>query len=43
MNTENLRQAFELMLIGMGGVFLVLGILYGASELLIKYFPVDKD
>ncbi len=43
MNLDNLRQAFELMLIGMGGVFLVLCILYGASELLIKYFPVEKD
>ena len=43
MNFEHLAQAFELMLLGMGGVFLVLGILYAASEALLKIFPVNKD
>ena len=37
-NAEHLTQAFELTL-GMGGVFLVLGILYAVSALLLKAFP----
>lgn len=43
MNTEHLFQAFQLMLLGMSGIFLVLGILYGAAEFLIKTFPTDKQ
>ena len=38
-NAEHLAQAFELMALGMGGVFLVLGILYAVSALLLKAFP----
>lgn len=38
-NAEHLTQAFELMALGMGGVFLVLGILYAVSALLLKAFP----
>ncbi|WP_283809000.1 OadG-related small transporter subunit [Vagococcus allomyrinae] len=39
MNTEALKIAVELMLFGMGGVFLVLFLLYLISQLLIKLFP----
>ncbi|WP_274518964.1 OadG-related small transporter subunit [Streptococcus orisasini] len=42
MNMEHLLQAFELMGLGMAGIFIVLGILYIAAEGLIKIFPVDK-
>ena len=38
-NAEHLTQAFELMALGMGGVFLVLGILYAVSALFIKSIP----
>nr|WP_282920012.1 OadG-related small transporter subunit [Ignavigranum ruoffiae] len=34
-------QALELMLFGMGGVFLVLTILFLVSKLLLKIFPAD--
>jgi len=36
---QNLEIAFELMGFGMGGVFLVLFIIYLISKLLIKIFP----
>ncbi|WP_314064243.1 OadG-related small transporter subunit [uncultured Vagococcus sp.] len=39
MNIEALKIAVELMLFGMGGVFLVLFLLYLISQLLIKLFP----
>lgn len=39
---EHLMQSFELMLLGMTGVFLVLGILYASAEVLLKIFPVKK-
>lgn len=39
---ENLGQAFEIMGIGMAGIFIVLGIIYGASVLLLKVFPEKK-
>lgn len=42
-NSEHLFQALQLMLVGMTGIFLVLGILYGVSELLLKLFPKDKE
>ncbi len=42
MNTNDLLQAFELMGLGMAGVFIVLGILYIVAELLIKIFPVNN-
>lgn len=42
MNMEHLIQAFELMGLGMTGIFIVLGILYIAAELLIKAFPAKK-
>lgn len=42
MNTEYLGMALELMVLGMGGIFLVLGILYGVATLLLKMFPANK-
>ncbi|SPC40102.1 OadG-related small transporter subunit [Latilactobacillus fuchuensis] len=36
----NLETAFELMLFGMGGVFLVLFVLFLTAKLLIKFLPV---
>ncbi|WP_369351173.1 OadG-related small transporter subunit [Streptococcus hillyeri] len=41
-NMDHLMQAFELMVLGMAGVFLVLGILYASAEALLKIFPVKK-
>ncbi|WP_053072722.1 OadG family protein [Lactiplantibacillus herbarum] len=36
---NNLEVAFELMGFGMGGVFLVLFIIYLVAKLLLKVFP----
>jgi len=36
---NNLEVAFELMGFGMGGVFLVLFIIYLVAKLLLKLFP----
>ncbi|AIA67608.1 putative membrane protein [Streptococcus equi subsp. zooepidemicus] len=41
-NIDHLIQSFELMALGMAGVFVVLGILYIVAEALIKLFPVEK-
>ncbi|MEQ9763937.1 OadG-related small transporter subunit [Streptococcus sp. ZJ99] len=41
-NMDHLIQAFELMGLGMLGIFVVLGILYISAEVLIKLFPSDK-
>ncbi|CZR07295.1 OadG-related small transporter subunit [Trichococcus collinsii] len=38
-NPESLKIAFELMIFGMGGIFLVLFLLYVVSIVLIKRFP----
>ncbi|MGX7031478.1 OadG-related small transporter subunit [Vagococcus zengguangii] len=38
-DTEALKIAFELMIFGMGGVFLVLFMLFLVSKLLLKFFP----
>ncbi|WP_267894049.1 OadG-related small transporter subunit [Streptococcus pluranimalium] len=40
-NMDHLLQAFELMGLGMFGIFVVLGILYISAEVLIKLFPSD--
>lgn len=40
-NMDHLLQAFELMGLGMFGIFMVLGILYISAEVLIKLFPSD--
>ncbi|WP_428831978.1 OadG-related small transporter subunit [Ignavigranum ruoffiae] len=40
-DNQSLMQALELMLFGMGGVFLVLTILFLVSKLLLKIFPAD--
>lgn len=42
-NTEHLREAFEILMFGWAGIFLVLFILYGVSLILLKAFPVKKD
>ncbi|EHI74838.1 membrane protein [Streptococcus criceti] len=42
MPMNDLIQAFELMGLGMAGVFIVLGILYAVAELLLRIFPVKK-
>lgn len=42
-NTEHLRESFEILLFGWAGIFLVLFILYGVSLILLKAFPVKKD
>jgi Na+-transporting methylmalonyl-CoA/oxaloacetate decarboxylase gamma subunit len=39
MNIEALKTAAELMIFGMGGVFLVLFLLFLISKLLLKLFP----
>lgn len=39
MDIESLKIAFELMLFGMGGIFLVLFLLFLISKLLLKIFP----
>ena len=39
---ENLQIALELMLFGMGGIFLVLFLLYVVCIVLIKRFTADK-
>ncbi|MDO4432464.1 MAG: OadG-related small transporter subunit [Aerococcaceae bacterium] len=41
-NMDHLWQAIQLMVLGMGGIFLVLGILYAASVALLKIFPVNS-
>lgn len=38
-NSEALSKAFQLMLFGMGGVFLVLTLLFIVSKVLLKTFP----
>ncbi len=42
-NMEDLRQSFELLVLGWGGVFLVLFIIYLASKALSKLFPIKKE
>ncbi|AGM98175.1 OadG-related small transporter subunit [Streptococcus iniae] len=42
MNMEHLTIAFQLMGVGMAGVFIVLGILYAVAELLIRFLPEKK-
>lgn len=39
MDMEALKIAFELMIFGMGGVFLVLFVLFLVCKLLLKAFP----
>ncbi|MCO5434468.1 OadG-related small transporter subunit [Enterococcus faecium] len=40
--TEDLYKAFELLLFGWSGVFVVILIIYLASLLLTKTFPIKK-
>lgn len=41
-NMDFLYQSLELMVLGMAGVFLVLGILYASAIALLKIFPANK-
>lgn len=41
-NMDELRQSFELLVVGWGGVFFVLFIIYLASKALAKMFPPKK-
>lgn len=41
-NMEDLKIAFELLGFGWGGVFVVLFIIYLASKLLTKLFPIKN-
>lgn len=41
-NVADLRQSIELLVIGWGGVFFVLFIIYLASQALAKVFPPKK-
>lgn len=40
--SQDLLKALELLVFGWGGVFIVIFIIYLASQLLTKAFPVDK-
>lgn len=40
--SEELFMSFELLVLGWGGVFLVLFIIYLASKLLVKLFPKKR-
>lgn len=40
--TADLIKSFELLFFGWGGVFVVILIIYLASQLLTKLFPVKK-
>jgi hypothetical protein len=42
---QDLAKAFEILLVGWGGVFIVLTLIYLSSLVLTKLFPVkgDKD
>ncbi|HIX70543.1 MULTISPECIES: OadG family protein [Enterococcus] len=41
-NLEDLKTSLELLVLGWGGVFLVLFIIYLSSKALSKIFPVKK-
>ncbi|EOH97807.1 MULTISPECIES: OadG-related small transporter subunit [Enterococcus] len=40
--SADLMKSFELLVFGWGGVFVVILIIYVASQLLAKLFPVKK-
>jgi Na+-transporting methylmalonyl-CoA/oxaloacetate decarboxylase gamma subunit len=40
---QDLAKAFEILVIGWGGVFVVLTLIYLSSLVLTKLFPVKKD
>lgn len=42
LNTDLLFQALEIMVVGMGGIFAALLIIYFVSVLLLKFFPEEK-
>ena len=40
---ESIGKAFEILLVGWGGVFLVLAVIYVASMVLTRLFPVKPE
>lgn len=43
LNMADIMPALEIMVIGMGGIFAALLIIYAASAVLLKVFPEDKN
>ena len=41
--TENLDVAFQILVLGWGGIFLVMLIIYAASVALTRLFPPSKE
>lgn len=41
-DTGILMEALEIFAFGWGGIFIVMGIIYGAIKLLLKFFPLDE-
>lgn len=42
-STEFLPQALEMTVVGMGGIFIAMGVIYVASLALEKFFPENKE
>lgn len=42
-NVDLVLEALQIMILGMGGIFAVLSIIYLASVLLLKVFPEGKE
>ncbi|UUX33204.1 OadG-related small transporter subunit [Fundicoccus culcitae] len=42
-STEFLPEALRMTVVGMGGIFIAMGIIYVASLALLKFFPEDKN
>ncbi|QIK56936.1 hypothetical protein G7059_03250 [Erysipelothrix sp. HDW6A] len=43
LNMDLIMEALQIMVVGMGGIFAVLSIIYLASVLLLKVFPEGKE
>lgn len=43
LNIDLIMEALQIMVVGMGGIFAVLSIIYLASVLLLKVFPEGKE
>ncbi len=42
-NVDLVLEALQIMILGMGGIFAVLSVIYLASVLLLKVFPEGKE
>lgn len=42
-DSDTLLQALEIFVVGWGGIFVVMGVLYGVIKLLLKTFPKKKN